>query len=137
MYTDSTLQPIKDKASYISQAGINYPPDFPKDEIPGLFSVTETAPPDDATLFITGFIVDQNHNQVWQTRKKTAEELKEDWKNEAINKLLATDITIIRCYEAGIPVPNDWRDYRATLRSIKRGDINGPAPTRPVFPEGT
>lgn len=48
----------------------------------------------------------------------------------------ASDITVLRCFEAGISVPTVWSVYRQALRQI----INGASgevtlPTRPNYPE--
>lgn len=51
-----------------------------------------------------------------------------------------SDITVIRCAEAGVPVPQDWRDYRAALRQIVSSAVGDPdpgLPERPAYPPGT
>lgn len=51
-----------------------------------------------------------------------------------------SDITVLRCAEAGVPVPQAWRDYRAALRLIVSSDIGDPdagLPARPAYPAGT
>jgi hypothetical protein len=50
--------------------------------------------------------------------------------------LVASDITLMRCLEAGIVVPQAWRDYRTALRAV----IADPAsvtvlPVRPPYPD--
>jgi hypothetical protein len=51
--------------------------------------------------------------------------------------LLGTsDITILRCVEAGVPVPPDWIAYRRILRSILSGRTTS-LPPRPAFPANT
>ena len=75
IYTDSTLQPIYEGQGYTSLNGTQYPSGFPLGEIEGLNAVNETEQPVDAELVVTGFMIDENFNQVWQTRKKTAEEM--------------------------------------------------------------
>lgn len=47
--------------------------------------------------------------------------------------LAASDVTLLRCLEEGIAVPEAWATYRAALREVVRtGD--GPLPTRPPWP---
>lgn len=47
--------------------------------------------------------------------------------------LTASDLTVLRCIEQGVSVPEAWATYRAALReAVRTGD--GPLPTRPVYP---
>lgn len=51
-----------------------------------------------------------------------------------------TDSVVLRCYEAGIEFPSDWRAYRQSLRAIARsadGDPTMPFPVKPAYPAGT
>lgn len=51
-----------------------------------------------------------------------------------------SDITVIRCAEAGVAVPQAWRDYRAALRLIVSSAVGDPdpgLPERPDYPPGT
>lgn len=51
--------------------------------------------------------------------------------------LEASDIVVLRCFEAGVPLPAEWKEYRAALRGIAgsaSGDPNWPIPTRPPYP---
>lgn len=75
MYTDHTLQPIQDDQPYTAPNGTQYPANFPKANIPGLHPVTLAERPDDPALVVTGFAVNGDYEQVWQTRYKTAEEI--------------------------------------------------------------
>ena len=53
--------------------------------------------------------------------------------------LRASDVTVLRCYEASIPVPADWRAYREALRAILRapaGDASAGLPSSPPRPAG-
>ncbi|WP_426050614.1 hypothetical protein [Brevundimonas sp. SL161] len=56
-----------------------------------------------------------------------------DWISPARQALDASDVTILRCVECGIAVPEAWADYRQALRDVVRlGE--GPLPTRPAWP---
>lgn len=51
-----------------------------------------------------------------------------------------SDITVLRCAEAGVPVPQAWRDYRTALRSIVSSQSlseSAQLPTKPDYPPGT
>lgn len=72
IYTDSTLQPIYDGQIYIGRDGTQYPSNFPKADIEGLFLVTETAPPINKNIL--GFIIDNTYTQVWNYRDYTQQE---------------------------------------------------------------
>lgn len=75
MHTDSTLQPIYDNQWYTHpETGTRYPPNYPRNGIDGLHQVTETDPPL-GDVVITGFIINENYEQVWNYRKKTADEI--------------------------------------------------------------
>lgn len=60
--------------------------------------------------------------------------------SDARSALAESDITVLRCAEAGVPVPQAWRDYRAALRLIvssAAGDPDAGLPPRPDYPPGT
>jgi len=137
MYTDETLTPIADNAPYVSADGTKYPPNFPKSEIPSLFQVTETTKPADTDAeIVTGFIIDEELVQVWQTRPSTEEELIGLIKDRAYDALIQSDITALRCVKAGILFPVEWQEYVTSLREIFQTGI-GPMPEQPPYPEGT
>lgn len=59
---------------------------------------------------------------------------------EARAMLDESDITVIRCAEAGVPVPQPWRDYRAALRAIVSAQSVSEStqlPPRPDYPPNT
>jgi hypothetical protein len=50
----------------------------------------------------------------------------------------ASDRTVLRCFEAGVAVTEDWKTYRVALRAIVAGSSGATAlPTRPAYPAGT
>lgn len=75
LYTNNNLVPVKDDESYVDEDGTKYPYNYHKDEIPGLFVVTETEPVVPTGKVITGFHINSEHIQVWDLRDKTPEEL--------------------------------------------------------------
>lgn len=50
--------------------------------------------------------------------------------------LTDSDRTLLRCFEADISLPTEWKDYRSALRKIIRSG-SGTIPVRPPFPPGT
>lgn len=50
--------------------------------------------------------------------------------------LTESDRTLLRCFEADISLPTEWKDYRSALRKIIRSG-SGTIPARPPFPPGT
>lgn len=59
---------------------------------------------------------------------------------QALGALAESDITVLRCAEAGVPVPQSWRAFRAALRLIvssESGDPDAGLPARPEYPPGT
>lgn len=57
----------------------------------------------------------------------------QDLRGQARAALEASDVTVLRCVERGIAVPEAWADYRGALRQIIR-DGDGEMPTRPDWP---
>lgn len=51
----------------------------------------------------------------------------------AISLLRESDITVLRVLEDGLQLPDDWREYRSTLRQILT-DGTGEIPERPAYP---
>ena len=51
----------------------------------------------------------------------------------------ASDVTMIRCVEAGVAVPAAWNSYRKELRAIATGKdaTSTSLPTKPAYPAGT
>lgn len=54
----------------------------------------------------------------------------------ATQALQASDIVLLRCFEADISLPTEWKGYRSALRKIIRAG-SGTIPARPPFPPGT
>lgn len=51
-----------------------------------------------------------------------------------------SDVTVLRCIEHGVAVPDEWVAYRKSLRAIvgaTSGDATLPLPVRPAYPPGT
>ena len=51
-----------------------------------------------------------------------------------------SDVTVLRCFEAGVPLPAAWVDYRKQLRelvSVTAANVASTLPTRPAYPSGT
>lgn len=146
MYANSTLQPIEDNAPYVSSTGVQYPGNFPKNEIAELHPVSLTQKPTESQyLTITGFHIDETYTQVWDTISYTQGEVdavnaaarSANYVSEAADALQHSDITVLRCIEANVAVPAEWTAYRNTLRNIVSGrDIIQP-PARPTYPVGT
>ncbi|MDR3495359.1 MAG: hypothetical protein P4L82_12230 [Ancalomicrobiaceae bacterium] len=55
---------------------------------------------------------------------------------EARSALTASDMTVLRCVEAGVAVPAEWVAYRRALRAIVAGG-SAALPARPAYPAGT
>lgn len=73
---------------------------------------------------------------VWPVVDFTDAELQGQNASSAKIALDESDITMLRCLEANIPVPPEWNTYRDALRmAIKDG--TQPIPTRPAYPAGT
>lgn len=59
-------------------------------------------------------------------------------KNNAQGALNRSDITILRCIENSVTVPEAWQAYRQELRDIVSGASTATTlPERPDYPEGT
>ena len=60
-----------------------------------------------------------------------------DWRPLAQSALDKSDVTVLRCVEAGVALPPEWATYRQGLRDIIAGEATGPLPVRPDYPAGT
>jgi hypothetical protein len=58
-------------------------------------------------------------------------------KSAASAALNQSDTVVIRCAEAGVAVPQDWKDYRSALRAIISGTAIVALPVKPAYPAGT
>lgn len=67
------------------------------------------------------------------------EQKHKELQQSAFAALGKSDITISRCYECGVAVPNDWVEYRDKLRAIVNGSdtTSTHLPIRPPWPQGT
>jgi hypothetical protein len=57
-------------------------------------------------------------------------------KKTAMEELDKSDMVAIRCLKAGVPFPQEWKDYVTALRLIVATG-EGSLPEQPVYPEGT
>lgn len=94
LFTDSTKKPINPGDSYVAADGTQYPSSFPKEEIPGLTQVIETQPPVDDSVVVTGFYIDAANYQVWQTRPKTEEELRDALVSSLQNQIIQLESSV-------------------------------------------
>lgn len=56
---------------------------------------------------------------------------------DSADLLAKSDIVVLRCYEAGKPIPEAWVSYREMLRQVVRGDasaVKAGIPDRPDYP---
>ncbi len=65
-----------------------------------------------------------------------ADKAREALKVEAKQLLAQSDVTVLRCVEAGIDVPAPWKAWRAHLRAVV-GSGSGPIEEAPSYPAGT
>ncbi|HRR39730.1 MAG TPA: hypothetical protein P5244_00715 [Syntrophales bacterium] len=73
----------------------------------------------------------------WITEYEAAEALRV-LVDAAKTELYKTDITVLRCYEHGISVPETWINHRQALRDIVSGISTATVlPTTPDFPPGS
>ena len=67
-----------------------------------------------------------NYYEVVEVPAPTAEQKASTIRAERDRLLAETDLLIIRCAEAGKPVPDEWKAYRQALRDV---------PEQPDFPD--
>jgi hypothetical protein len=56
---------------------------------------------------------------------------------EAQLALAKSDITILRCVERGVAIPEEWVVYRVALRKIISEKLTDSLPLMPAYPEGS
>lgn len=124
MYADYTRTPILDDSPYVNpENGTRYPASYPKDQIRGLRPVTLTEKPTDPDKVVTGFIINEQYVQVWQTRDKTADDIAAE--KEALKAYLAN-----YRYEAetgglnGIQTDRETRANLVSARTLAKEDAN-------------
>jgi hypothetical protein len=73
-----------------------------------------------------------NHDVFMPKPEPTKEEIAKAVQKTAKNIHEESNDIVLRCYEDGIPVPKEWKDYRATLRAIIDGNgaIELPSPPK-------
>ena len=124
MYTNINLEVIQDTAPYKSLDGTSYPRNYPKDEIAGLFLVTETPKPTDLDIIVEGFTIDETYTQVWNTRPKTAEENQADDENHNAMldaEMMQADMKIIRALIDGdADRINQHKTAQTNRRNLKK-----------------
>jgi hypothetical protein len=117
MWTNSALVTIHDHAPVVGDDGTQYPGNWPKENIPGLERVSETAPPGSSTNVVTGYAIERLAGvptQVWASTPVPLADLK-------ATKLAAL---AARRYQAetggltynGWPMPTD-RDSQAKINA--------------------
>ena len=158
IWTDSTLIPIGDNEGYSAPDGTHYLAAWPKSDIEGLMVVAETPRPDETAtgnvngearggVDITGWhieLVKGKPIQVWDTTARPQMTPTEAaaagaaaLKIGAQDALDKSDITVMRCVEAGMALPPEWVTYRRALRDVIAGKSAGPLPARPAYPAGS
>lgn len=55
---------------------------------------------------------------------------------KAKSELAKSDLTVLRCYENGVSLPEEWKKYRQELRDIVSGS-NKELPSTPDYPAGS
>jgi hypothetical protein len=70
------------------------------------------------------------------TSEELAQMAIEQLKQQALALLSQSDVTVLRCVEAGVPVPTTWKAWRTHLRSIASTGT-GPLQDPPDYPTGT
>jgi len=92
--------------------------------------------PDYTKHVITEAGIEPPENHLTEDPGPSPQQIAENLKRQAQALLDKSDQTVGRCYEAGIPVPQAWRDYRSALRAVVSSG-SGVLPTRPDYPPGT
>ncbi|MFM0306286.1 hypothetical protein P0D71_00630 [Paraburkholderia sp. RL17-383-BIF-A] len=67
----------------------------------------------------------------------TSAQLWADVQADAKSALEASDVIVLRCYESGIPLPQEWAAYRKVLRTIVNStvmDASQKLPSKPASP---
>ncbi len=127
LYANENLEPVYEGQYYIGLNGTHYPANVPRTSIPNLHPVAETDRPTDPDLVVTGFIINSEFVQIWQTRTKNNAELAADLANKKYALAAARyakevgGITI-----SNVPIQTD-RESRANLmgaRILAKEDSN-------------
>lgn len=70
-------------------------------------------------------------SQVDDALRSNIERYNNKLKDTAKSMLEKYSLVVQRAYEAGVPFPDDWKEYGNTLRFIAKGAHPGPIPSRP------
>lgn len=92
--------------------------------------------PDRTVHVITEAEIEPPAGHLTEDPGPTPEQVAAALKADAQSLLDKSDQTVGRCFEHAVSVPQEWKDYRAALRSIVTSGI-GVIPTRPEYPAGT
>jgi hypothetical protein len=78
-------------------------------------------------------------DQIVAALSPTAEKQWTAYQAQAREALDASDVTIVRCVENGVAVPEEWAAYRRALRTIVSASMGTPGtlPVKPAYPAGT
>ncbi len=86
-----------------------------------------------------GISSDANGNPILVYINTTPEQIQGKLQLQAKMALDTSDVVVIRCYAAGVPLPVAWSSYRAALRAIVNATdtISTVLPAKPQYPAGT
>ena len=85
-------------------------------------------------------MIEATEEQITAAQQLSPKEQWAEYQAEARSALAVSDTTVMRCYESGIALPDEWVKYRKALRAIvsaSSGDGSQVLPGRPAYPSGT
>lgn len=86
---------------------------------------------------IKAWIAEGNTPEAEFTEEELATKALESFKTEVKAALDATTTTVLRCYQAGISFPTEWKEYVDALRTLLNATEVTTLPTRPDYPAGS